>query len=260
MSIRAGDGVTGNGITPGDVELWGTPSATGTSSVELTVTDADGATATNTFQLKVSPLLQTSFLKNATLGVAYSEALRVIGGSTPYTAAQTGGMLAAGLALDGPHVGRHADREWLLQPGLHLHRFGRPNPELYELVQRERRRPGWDHDLHEQRSRFDDDGTIVFDTAQRLLRRVDRVVADRRNAAGRGQPCARGSLSGTPASPGQYTFVVRAEDGANAANYAVRQFTLNVTTISINGNSTLPTVNAGTAYTNTFTATGGSGH
>ena len=39
MSIRAGDGVTGNGITPGDVELWGTPSATGTSSVELTVTD-----------------------------------------------------------------------------------------------------------------------------------------------------------------------------------------------------------------------------
>ena len=52
--------------------------------------------------------------------------------------------------------------------------------------------------------------------------------------------------------------MVRAEDGANAANYAVRQFTLNVTTISINGNSTLPTVNAGTAYTNTFTATGGS--
>ena len=86
MSIRTGDGVTSSWITPGDVELWGSPDATGTFSVQLTVTDATGATATNTFPLKVSPLVQTAFLPNGTVGTAYSQTLRVIGGTGPYTA------------------------------------------------------------------------------------------------------------------------------------------------------------------------------
>src|SRR5206468_8306166 len=46
---------------------------------------------------------------------------------------------------------------------------------------------------------------------------------------------------------------------SNAANFGARQFTLNVTTISINGNFTLTAGNVATAYTNTFTASGGTG-
>ena len=53
-------------VTPGDVQLWGTPTAMGDYSVYVTVTDADGATATNTFPLRVVPLVQTAFLSNGT--------------------------------------------------------------------------------------------------------------------------------------------------------------------------------------------------
>ena len=62
MSIRSGSGTTLSWVTPGDAELWGTPTATGTYNVELTVTDALAATATETFPMSVSPLLQTTFL------------------------------------------------------------------------------------------------------------------------------------------------------------------------------------------------------
>ena len=47
--------------------------------------------------MNVSPLLQTTFLSNGTIGVAYSQTLRVIGGTSPYSAALTAGQLPAGL-------------------------------------------------------------------------------------------------------------------------------------------------------------------
>jgi hypothetical protein len=94
-------GVTSSSITPGDLEIWGTPDATtGPLNVQLTVTDATGATATNTFPLKVSPLLQTSFLANGTLATAYSQTLRMIGGTSTYTAGQTGGQFPSGVTLN----------------------------------------------------------------------------------------------------------------------------------------------------------------
>src|SRR6185436_19396745 len=54
MSMRTGSGVTSNATTPGDAELWGTPTALGVFNVTVTVTDAVGATASNTFPLRVS--------------------------------------------------------------------------------------------------------------------------------------------------------------------------------------------------------------
>ena len=87
-------------ISPGDAELWGRPTATGTYNVQLTVTDADSKTATNTFPVKVTTLLQTNTLQNGTLGTPYpasSGTMRVIGGTSSYTVAKTGGLMPAGL-------------------------------------------------------------------------------------------------------------------------------------------------------------------
>ena len=71
-------------IAPGDAELWGTPTALGPYNVQVTVTDAGGATATNTFPMSVSRLmLSPSSLPNATIDTVYSQTLRIIGGTGP---------------------------------------------------------------------------------------------------------------------------------------------------------------------------------
>ena len=64
-------------------------------------------------------------------------------------------------------------------------------------------------------------------------------------------------MSGTPSTSGAYTFLLKAT-GSPSSNYAARQFTLNVTPLSISS-STLPFGNVGTAYSQTLTATGGTG-
>ena len=68
---------------------------------------------------------------------------------------------------------------------------------------------------------------------------------------------AGGLLNGTPSASGTYTFLLQATDAGNAANYAARQFTLNVTPIAITSNFTLPFGNVGTGYSQTLMTTGG---
>src|SRR6185295_17032910 len=100
MTVHFGSSNTLWWIAPNDAELWGRPTATGTYNVQLTVTDANGKSATNTFPLKVSALLQTNTLLNGALGAPYASTVRVIGGTGPYTVARTGGSLPAGLTLN----------------------------------------------------------------------------------------------------------------------------------------------------------------
>jgi hypothetical protein len=66
-------------------------------------------------------------------------------------------------------------------------------------------------------------------------------------------------LSGTTTAAGIFTFLAKATDTDNSANYGARQFTLNVTTISFSIPSPLPSGNVGTAYNHVLTANGGTG-
>ena len=86
MSIRFGSGTTSSFVTPGDAQLWGTPTATGHLQRAADGDRLAGATATNTFPMNVSPLLQTTFLQSGTIDTAYSQTLRVLGGTGPYSA------------------------------------------------------------------------------------------------------------------------------------------------------------------------------
>src|SRR5262245_11526374 len=56
MTIQFGSGSTSSYVTPGDAELIGVPTALGNYTVELTVTDATGATSTGVFALRISPM------------------------------------------------------------------------------------------------------------------------------------------------------------------------------------------------------------
>lgn len=100
MEIRA-TGATPLWLTPGDAVLIGSPLELGTYPVEVTATDATGASVTNTFSLRVSPLNLNPYPTGGTIDVPYSEKLRIIGGTGPYTGALTSGTLPAGVTLDG---------------------------------------------------------------------------------------------------------------------------------------------------------------
>ncbi|MEQ1730196.1 MAG: Ig domain-containing protein, partial [Vicinamibacterales bacterium] len=86
MSIRSGSEPDAPaGVSPKDVELWGTVvAAAGTTyGITFTVTDADGATATNTFPLRVSDLAMALVsVTNWTVGVPDQQRLRVLGGAS----------------------------------------------------------------------------------------------------------------------------------------------------------------------------------
>ena len=81
-------GATNTWMTPGDGEIVGVPAELGTFAVTVTVTDADGVKATNTFPLRMSPLMARDFDGNGTRDEAFEpypfpahyRRVRVIGG------------------------------------------------------------------------------------------------------------------------------------------------------------------------------------
>ncbi|HYG75303.1 MAG TPA: putative Ig domain-containing protein [Planctomycetota bacterium] len=85
-------GLTAAALTPnqgaGTVALSGTPSAAGTATFDVNVTDTAGATATKSYSLTVNPALSISpvSLAAATAGTATNQTITVSNGTTPYTA------------------------------------------------------------------------------------------------------------------------------------------------------------------------------
>ena len=89
--------------------LAGTPTAAGTSSFTVRVTDAASQTATAALSITVSavvsaPVISTTSLPAATMGTAYTAALGATGGTAPYTWSVTGGALPSGLSLSSAGV------------------------------------------------------------------------------------------------------------------------------------------------------------
>jgi hypothetical protein len=103
MSFRTGSGTTTTGIYPGDLEIWGTPTTAGSTNVTVTVTDANNASATQTFPLVASNLYVQGVdrLPLGTRGTFYSKTLRVIGGVGPYSVQEISGLFPDGLSLNG---------------------------------------------------------------------------------------------------------------------------------------------------------------
>jgi hypothetical protein len=261
IGFRFGSGVTSSNVWPGDLELWGNPTATGVYQVHVTLNDATGATVTLTYPLRVSNL-QTDWqtnLPNGTRGAAYSQTQRVLGGAGPYTAQIVGGTLPAGLALNGLTVSgtpqengnfnvtylftdsvdstlRYTEGFWIYSP---------TSPEIDintgSNLGNVTVGQGWSNNLN---------GCCASSLAW--------------SAAGGNWPpgitiSSSGQLSGTPTTVGTYTFVVKAADAGNPSNYGLRQFVLTVTPIVITTSWTLPYGNVGTGYNQTLAATGGVG-
>lgn len=246
-------------LSPGDVQLMGAPTAFGTYAVTVTVTDAAGMSATGTLSLRVASMAQRDYLQNGTVGAAYSAKLRVIGGTPPYSVAQVGGQLPAGLSVDA---------ESLMVSGTPIESgFFDPVWQFTDAL----------GDTVQQANYFSIDGgssTVQIYTpgdlgtttlgsfySNRLFAccaaSYGWSVVDERHLPTGLSLSSSGDLSGTPTTAGTYTFLVRAADTAESANYGLRQFTLKVTPLSVPVNYDLPDAFVNSPYRVTLTATGG---
>ena len=89
-----------------DGNLTGTPTATGTYSFTVKVTDATGQSATQATSISISAGVSTTFAAPpaAVKGIAYSVTLTATGGTTPYTWSVNAGTLPPGITLSSSGV------------------------------------------------------------------------------------------------------------------------------------------------------------
>jgi len=86
--------------------LTGTPTATGTYSFTVKVTDANGQTATQATSLTIKTGVSTTFAAPPAgqVGVAYTDTLTAAGGTAPYTWSVNSGSLPPGISLSSAGV------------------------------------------------------------------------------------------------------------------------------------------------------------
>ena len=103
--MSSGSLPAGISLSP-DGNLSGTPTATGTSSFTVQVTDANGQSATQATSITVSAGVSTTFAAPpaAAVNAPYSYTLTATGGTTPYTWSVNAGTLPAGLTLSSAGV------------------------------------------------------------------------------------------------------------------------------------------------------------
>jgi uncharacterized repeat protein (TIGR01451 family) len=93
-SLPAGLSLSGAGV------ISGTPSGNGLGTFTVEATDTFGCVGSETYNLRVCPVIVLANVPAGTVGTAYSETANASGGAAPYSYALTAGSLPAGLALN----------------------------------------------------------------------------------------------------------------------------------------------------------------
>jgi hypothetical protein len=254
---------SGTQITPQCPQIAGAVFAAGTYAFTLSVTDSSPTPVTSStiFPLIVSTLDMDS-PPGGTVGTPYSYTMRALGGAGPYTWSIVGGHLPAGLQLNpttGAITGTPVESGFNFPPvlirvqdsaeaslvrwfGIGISNAAGVNTFIYS-------EPGLPEAALNQPYSFtlNAGGATAFNWT---VETGSVLPAGLSLSAG-------GELFGTPSVAGNYSFIIRATDTSNPANFALRQFFLTVTSLQITSNTTLPWTNVGTAYSQTLTASGG---
>src|SRR6266571_1934460 len=102
-SLASGSLPAGLSLNSASGVISGTPSASGTSSFTVQVTDSAGKAAQQPLSIAISassPAITTSSLPAGQMGAAYQATLSASGGTTPYSWSLASGSLPAGLSLN----------------------------------------------------------------------------------------------------------------------------------------------------------------
>jgi hypothetical protein len=243
-------------IDPFSGVITGTPAATGSFPLPVTLTDATGTRVTREFTLfVVEPVsITTASFPNATLGVPYLQVLRAAGGQPPYRWAIAAGDLPPGLILDavlGRIQGTPA-AEGAYQFTLRVTDFGqRTATRQLALVVG----AGVSIVTTSLPDAITGQGySFALQTAGGVAP-LNWSIASGSLPAGLALNASTGVIAGTAAAAGSATITVRVLDAA--ANSAERTFTLHVAPPLLITTGALPNGGRGAAYSQPISATGG---
>jgi large repetitive protein len=277
-SIRLGSGNDRDGVPPAYGLIWGFPTTLGAYNVQITVTDSVGNSATNFFPLSVSRLYGSvqgffSFLgENYTfpnIEQQFSDKLYVVGGTPPYSIADTGSQYPAGVTLDKqnlilsgtPASGNSPPFYWAFSDtvGNALNYDGYLFIQYPETKSETINFSGFDLGtwyLNQNRS-------YTFSAC--CLPSYAWSVPTGSTLPPGLTLSNTGVLSGTPTQVGSYAFTVEVSDPNNSANFTIAEFSLTVAqtppppSIGIQVKTAPAFGNVGTPYSETLVANGGSG-
>ncbi|MBI4811174.1 MAG: putative Ig domain-containing protein, partial [Ignavibacteriales bacterium] len=237
--------------------LSGTPTTVGLSSFIITATDAQGCTGSQNYSITINcPTITLSSisLPNGSVGKSYSQTITATGGTSPYSFAITSGSLPDGLTLSSTGVlsgipttvgsfgftitatdnqGCTESKGYTLSidcPMITVQPFILPNGVA---------------------------GTPYSQTITASSGTTPYTFAVSSGAVPSGLTLSSdGTLSGTPAAVGSFSFTVTATDAQGCTGSQSYTFTIDCPKINLNS-STLPSGTVDVAYNETITASGG---
>ena len=241
--------------------LSGTPSAAGTFNFDIQATDSLANTGTRSYSVQIVPAPLTiapTSLPNGTTGTAYSQTVTASGGSAPYSYAVISGSLPTGLTLNAgtgaitgtptvtgsftftvqatdaqPNTGQ---RSYTVQIGANI------------LTIAPTTLPNGTRNVPYSQTVTASGGTGPYTYA----------VTSGALPAGLSLNASTGAITGTPTGTGASAFTITATD--SLANIGSRAYAVNIGTVSLTVNpATLPAPINGRPYSQTVTATGGTG-
>ena len=262
MSLRYAESDSPSGLIGGDAQLTGIPTSPGTYPINITVTGADGQSATQQYKLTVSELAAWSDWSQATVGSSFSARIIPFGGSGSYTGTIAIGRMPAGLTFDPSTLQISGTPRETGGFGLHLRITDSESRVLSVFFHLPvNRDPSSSISVNTYSDPWQITSGEYFSTQLwGCCGSLTWTVVDGAMPSGLFLS-PDGLLSGTPGGPGTFTFLVRAAETGNPSNAGVSQLTLLVSPLTLPMSTQLPYGNAGVSgYSTTLTVAGVTGH
>ena len=258
FSVSAGALPAGLSLASGTGVISGTPSSSGSSSFTITATDGNGATGSRAYSVSIAAGINVSplSLPAATVGTPYSQTISASGGTGSFTFSVTAGALPSGLllnaatgAITGTPSGSGSSTFTITATDSASATGARSytltvNPAI--AVNPASLPAGTVGLAYNQTvSATGGNGSFTFAVTSGAL------------PAGLSLNVSSGAITGTPGSSGSSTFTVTATDGNGATG--ARSYTVTINAAVAVNPASLANGTVGVAYSQTVSATGGSG-
>ena len=260
-AVSSGALPAGLSFNSGSGAITGTPSGSGASSFTVQATDSIGNIGSRPYNVSIGTSTLTvnpATLPNGSQGIAYNQTVTATGGTAPYTYALSSGALPAGLsfnsgsgAITGTPSGSGASSFTVRATDSNGNVGSRPyNVSIGTgtLTVNPATLPNGSQGIAYNQTVTAAGGTAPYTYA----------LSSGALPAGLSLNASSGAITGTPTGSGASAFTIKATDANGNTGNRAYNINTGASTLSINPAS-LPAASQGSTYSQTVTATGGTG-